>query len=67
VGRLWRESDCEELVGLLTGDDVTDLAMSISVWSVYCRKPSELYFTRKMSKFPELVFPLSPPFVYPVT
>ena len=24
-------SDCEELVGLLTGDDVTDLEMSVSV------------------------------------
>ena len=28
---VWRVSDSEELVGLLTGDDVTDLAMSISV------------------------------------
>jgi len=24
-------SDCEELVGLLTGDDVTDLVMSVSL------------------------------------
>ena len=24
VGRLWRVSDCEELAGLLTGDDVND-------------------------------------------
>jgi len=27
----WRESDFAELVGLLTGESVTDLAMSISV------------------------------------
>ena len=31
----------------------------------YWRTPSELYFTRKMSLFPELVFPSSPPSVYP--
>ena len=27
----WRVSDCEELVGLLAGDDVNDLVVSISV------------------------------------
>ena len=27
----WRVSDCEELGGLLTGDDVTDLVMSVSL------------------------------------
>ena len=31
VGMLWTASDCEELVGVFSGDDVTDLAMSISV------------------------------------
>jgi len=31
VGRLWRVSDCEELVGGFTGDDVADLARRISV------------------------------------
>ena len=27
----WRVSDCEELVGVITGDDVADLAKRISV------------------------------------
>ena len=53
--------------GFRAGDDGDATAKSISVCSVYCRTPSELYLTRKMSKFLELAFPLSPPFVYPVT
>ena len=28
VGRLWRVSDCEELVGLLTGDDGAEMLIS---------------------------------------
>ena len=31
----------------------------------YWRTLSELYFTRKMSLFPELVFQSNPPSVYP--
>ena len=33
----------------------------------YCRTPSELYFTRKRSGPPELVFPKGPPSMSPVT
>jgi len=40
-------SDCEELVGLLTGDDVTDLVMKISVLISYCKTPLEFYFRMK--------------------
>ena len=61
-GKLWRVSDLWRIKwGLLTGDDVSDLAMSISVWSVYCFTPSELYLTRKISLSPELMFPLNSP------
>ena len=35
--------------------------------SHHCFTPLELYFTKKMSLPPELVFPSSPPEVYPVT
>ena len=35
--------------------------------SPVCRYPSELYFTRKRSEPPALVFPSSPPPVFPVT
>ena len=35
--------------------------------SNHCFTPLELYFTRKMSDPPELVFPSSPPLVLPVT
>jgi len=35
--------------------------------SHHCFTPLELYFTRKRSVLPELVFPSSPPPVYPVT
>jgi len=29
----------------------------------YCPIPDELYFIRKMSKFPEFIFPSNPPIV----
>ncbi len=40
-------SDCEELVGGFTGDDVADLARRISVWSGFSSTQSELYFRMK--------------------
>ena len=33
----------------------------------YSFTPLELYFTRKKSESPELVFPSSPPMIFPVT
>jgi len=36
-------SDCEELVGGFTGDDVADLASRISDWWGYCKTPLEFY------------------------
>ena len=59
-------SDCEELVGLLTGDDVTNFARIIRERDCYCRTPSELYLTRKMSELPENVLPSNTPPAYPV-
>ena len=57
VGRLWRVSDCEELVGAILG------VMGLD----YCIVPDELYLIKKMSFSPKFVFPSNPPKVVPVT
>jgi len=58
---------CEVLVGRLTGDDVIDIERNILFKEFIVSHHIELYFTRKMSFFPELVFPSIPPSVFPVT
>ena len=56
----------ENYWGLITWDDVTDLARSISVWCGYYLTQFELCFTRKISFPTELAFPTIPPEVNPV-
>ena len=60
---LWRTSDCEELVGLLTGDDVVEEDLSDLI---HCLVPLELYLITKRPGLPVLV-PSSAPVLSPVT
>jgi hypothetical protein len=58
LARLWRVSDCEELVGAITAGDETEPALSLNVLSNYFKTHVRSYFSYNMSNQPpESMFP----------